>query len=87
MMRISILPFLASVKVVIHRLGGIFGHNLLELLQGSGLDGLHRLEVLQQLLAALLPHSGYLVQNGGFYVPRLELAVVLDGKAVGLTWI
>ena len=69
------------MKIIIHRLGSIFGHDLLELLQGGGLDGLHRLKMLQQLLAALLPHSGYLVQNGGLYVSPLELTVVFDGEA------
>ena len=34
------------VKIIIHRLSSIFRHDLLELLQGRGLDGFHRLEVL-----------------------------------------
>ena len=72
------------MEIVIHRLGGVLGDRLLKLLQRGGLDRLHRLEVLQQLLAALLPHAGYFVQNRGFYMSRLELPVVGRIAALGI---
>jgi hypothetical protein len=73
-----------GVKILIHRLGGILGDYFRQLFQRRGFHCLYRFKVLQQLTATFLPHSGYFVQNGGFYMGRLQLAVVFNGKSVRL---
>ena len=72
------------MEILVHRLGRALGDRPLQLLQRCLPDGLHAFEVLEQLGPALFPHPGYFVQNGAFYVSRLELPVVFDGEAVGL---
>ena len=75
---------LSPAEILVHRLGRALGDRPLQLLQRCLPDGLHAFEVLEQLGPALFPHPGYFVQNGAFYVSRLELPVVFDGEAVGL---
>ena len=69
---------------MVHRLGGVLGHHLFQLLQGGLPHRLDALEVLQELGPAHLPHPGDLVQGGALDPALPLLAVELDGKAVGL---
>ena len=72
------------MKMIIYRLSGVLRYCLSQFLDRCAFDALDALEVLEQIGLALVAYTGNIIQRRAFQLPRLLLAVELNGEAVRL---